>query len=110
MAENRKKIELWDGYVVEVNDSLLKDVDFIADYDKAAANNSFSDLAMLVVALVSGENGENVDKVYNDIREHIIKEKGRFDVDAFQEILAKINDALPKAGNRAQRRSWQTTK
>lgn len=108
MAEKSNKIELWEGYEVEFSDALLKDADFIKDFDEAAANNRSSELAMLVIALVAGKGGENASKIYDDIRDHVIAEKGYFDVDELGKILVKITDKLPKAGNRAQRRSWKT--
>lgn len=110
MAEKSKKIELWDGYEVEFSDELFKDADYIADYDNAIANERFSDIVMLTIALVAGKNGKDTDKIYNDIRNHVIAEKGYFDVEELGKIIEKITNNLPKAGNRAQRRGWKTTR
>lgn len=104
MSKEKKTIELWDGYKVEVNDELADDYDFIQDLSTAVKENDLATLTSLYFALVGG------DKVYNDMREHIIKETGRFSFSAVQEVIKKIDDALPKAGNRAQKRSWQTSK
>lgn len=110
MAEKSNKIELFEGYEVEFSDALLKDADFVADYDKAVSNNSFSELVMLTIALVSGKDGKDTDKIYNDIREHVVAEKGYFDIEELGKIIAKIADKLPKAGSGVQKRAWRTTR
>lgn len=99
-----KTIELWDGYEVEFNEQLADDFDFMQDLSTAIKDNDIAELTRLYFVLVGGE------KVYNDMREHIIKEKGHFAFSAVQEVMKRIDDALPKAGNRAERRSWQTSK
>ena len=99
-----KKIELYDGYEVEFNETLADDFDFVQDLSTAVKNNDLAELVSLYFALVGGE------KVYNDVRNHLIKTEGHFSFEAVQGIMKKIDNALPKVGNRAQRRSWQTSK
>ena len=99
-----KKIELWEGYETEVDDKILNDFDYITDLNKAEKENDLAELISLYFAAIGGE------KVYEETRKHIIKEKGYFATDALLEIIQKINDQFPKAGNRAQKRSWQTLK
>ncbi len=99
-----KKIELWDGYEVEFNENLSNDFDFIRDLSDAVRGNDLASIATLYFALIGGE------KVFSDFREHVIAEKGFFDIAAVREAMAKVDALLPKAGNRAQTRSWQTSK
>ncbi len=99
-----KQVELWKGYEVEVNEQLLDDFDFQQDLAKAQKENDLPTFISMIFAVVGG------DKVYNDVREHITEEKGYFSTDSMLEIIGKIGDAFPKAGNRAQKRSWQTLK
>lgn len=99
-----KKIELWEGYEVEFNEELADDFDFALDLAAAEKENDVAELISMYFALVGGE------KVFNDTREHIIKETGHFSSKALAEIVTKISATFPKAGNRAQRRSWQTLK
>lgn len=104
MSNNKKTIELWDGYEVEFNEQLSNDFDFVQDLSTAIKENDLAELTALYFALVGGE------KVYNDTREHFIEKDGFFPFEAVQGIMKKIDECLPKTGNRAQRRSWQTTK
>lgn len=99
-----KKIELYEGYEVEFDEALADDFDFIQDLSTAIKTNDLAELVSLYFALVGG------DKTYNKVRDHLIKTEGRFSFEAVQKIMKKIDDALPKVGNRAQRRSWQTSK
>lgn len=99
-----KKIELFDGYEVEFNDVLADDFDFIQDLSTAIKTNDLAELVTLYFALVGG------DKTYNEVRDHIIKTERHFSFDAVREVMKRIDNALPKAGNRAQRRSWETSK
>lgn len=103
MATN-KKIELWKGYEVEVNERLLDDFNFNQDLAEAQKNNDLPEFISMIFAIVGGE------KVYRDVEDHITKDKGYFSQESLLDIVAKIGDAFPKAGNRAQRRSWQTLK
>ena len=104
MSTKNAKLELWDGYEVEVNEELLDDFDFIQDLNTAVKNNDLAELTSMYFALVGGE------KVYNDTRKHITKTEGHFSFSAMQKILKKIDNAFPKVGNRAQTHSWQTLK
>lgn len=99
-----KKIELWDGYEVEFNEQLLDDFDYIADLDKARRENDVATIISMYFALIGGQ------EVYDNVREHITKEKGYFSQKELTAILEKITGFFPKAGKLAEKRSWQTTK
>lgn len=105
-----KKIELWDGYEVEVNERLLDDFNFMKDLSEAQKNNDLAEFISMMFAIVGGDNGDDAEKVYKDTEKHITEEKGYFSQKELLGIIEKIGEALPKAGNRAQRRSWQTSK
>ena len=104
MSDNKKTIELWEGYIVELDEDLMDDFDYISDLKAAFDSENLPEIMSMQFAVVGG------DKVYEDAREYLIKEYGRVSLKGLQEITKKIDDALPKAGNRAQRRSWQTTR
>lgn len=99
-----KTIELYDGYEAEVNEQLLDDFDFSTDLAEAQRTGNMPEFITMIFAIVGGE------KTYNDVREHIISEKGYFSQESLLEVVEKIGTVFPKAGNRAQKRSWQTTK
>ena len=99
-----KIIELWEGYEVELNEQLLDDFNFAQDLAEAQKTNDLPEFISMIFALVGGE------KVYKDVEKHITDEKGYFSQESLLAIVEKIGDAFPKAGNRAQRRSWQTSK
>ncbi len=99
-----KTIELWEGYEVEFNEELADDFDFALDLAKAEKESDMAELISMYFALVGGE------KVFEDTKEHIIKETGHFSSKALSEIILKISSLFPKVGNRAQKRSWQTSK
>ena len=99
-----KTIELWKGYEVEVNEQLLDDFNFASDLAKAQKDNDLPEYISMIFAIVGGE------PVYRDVEKHITKEKGYFSQSSLLEIIEKIGEAFPKVGNRAQRRSWQTSK
>lgn len=103
-----KKIELWEGYEVTLSLKLLQDADYLEDLRDAQAKNDVITIATMMVALVAGERGEKTAEVYDEIRTHIVEEKGFFDIEALGKIVEKISDALPKGGNRLQRRNWRT--
>lgn len=104
MSNNKKTIELWEGYEVELNEDLMDDFDYLTDLNNAVKEQEFAEITSMYFALVGG------DKTYNDAREYLIEKYGRVSVKGLGEITQKIADKFPKAGNRAQRRSWQTTK
>ena len=104
MATKNTKIKLWEGYEVEFDEQLADDFDYMQDLGTALKNNDLAELTRLYFALVGGE------KTYNDMRDHIIEEEGRFSFKSVQKVMKRIDDALPKVGNRAQRRSWQTSR
>ena len=99
-----KKIELWEGYEVDVNEQLLNDFDYVTDLNKAEKENDLAEMITLYFAAIGG------DKVYKATREHIIKEKGYFATDALLEIINKINDQFPKAGKRASKPYERTSR
>ena len=84
MAE-KKTIELWEGYKVELNEQLLDDFDFAQDLAEAQRTDNLPDFVMMLFALVGGE------KTYNDVRQHITKEKGYFSQESLLEVIEKIN-------------------
>ena len=99
-----KKIELWEGYEVEVNEQLLNDFDYATDLNEAEKNNDLAEMISLYFAAIGGE------KIFKATREHIIKEKGYFATDALLDIINKINDQFPKAGKRASKPYGQTSR
>lgn len=103
MVEN-KTIELWDGYEVRFDEKLFNDFDFAADLNDAAQKNDITTIVTMYMALVGGE------EVYQDVRERIVAEYGYFDANALKKITDKIEANFPKSGNRAQRRSWKTSR
>ena len=104
MSTNNNKIELWDGYEVEVDDKILNDFDYITDLNKAEKDNDLAELISLYFAVIGGE------KVFNATRKHIIAEKGYFATDELLNIINKINDRFPKAGKRAQKHYGRTSR
>ena len=104
MTEKNTKIELWDGYEVEVNENLLNDFDYITELNKAEKDNDLAGMVSLYFAAIGGE------KVFKATREHIIEEKGYFANDSLLEIINKVNDQFPKAGKRAPKQYGTTLK
>lgn len=99
-----KEIELWDGYKVEVNEQLLDDFNYSRDLAEAQRTGNLPEFISMIFAIVGGE------PVYKDTERHITEEKGYFSQESLLEIVEKIGSVFPKAGNRAQSRSWQTSK
>lgn len=98
--EEIKTVELWPGKVVPVvNEQLLKDYDYCCDLQEAEKSKDVKTLVSMYFALI--EDGE---KVFGEVREHIIEEKGYFDIEALMDILNKITSVLPKASSPAQKR------
>lgn len=104
MTKENKTVELWDGFEVPVDKQLLDDMDFASDLSSALNQNNMEDLVTMYMALVGGE------ETYEKVRTHIEEEHGYFSQKAFLEIIDKINAVFPKSGNRAQRRSWKTSR
>ncbi len=100
---NQKTIELWDGFAVPVNEQLFDDFDFMSDLSTAINSGNLGETAAMYMAIVGGE------PTYHKVREHIEKEHGYFSQEALSKITKKIDALFPKAGNRAQRRSWRNT-
>lgn len=99
-----KTIELWEGFEVQVDNQLLDDFDFTSELQQALTANDASTLATMYMALVGGE------ETYEEVRAHIVEEKGYFSQEAFLKIMEKIDSVFPKSGNRAQRRSWKNSR
>lgn len=102
--ENKKRIELWGGYWVDFDENLADDFDFATDLQIAVKNQDIAGVTELYFALVGGE------KTYEDMRKHLIETEGRFSTESVLEIIGKIDNAFPKVGNRAQRRSWKASR
>lgn len=100
MAKTEEKtIELWEGKEVKVTrPELLKDFDFITDLHKAQKEKDLATLVNMYFALIGGE------EVFQETREHIIEEKGIFDINELYVIIEKISNAFPKASSPAQKR------
>ena len=95
-----KKITLWEGREVEVNEQLMDDFDFITDLNGARQKNDIAEIIAMSFALIGGQ------EVYDEFRDHVIEEEGYFSQKKLVDVLNQISEAFPKAGNRAQRRSW----
>ncbi len=99
----KKTIELWDGYEVELDTTLMDDFDFVSELSEATEKGNIPVITEMYLALVGGP------KTYEDLREYLVAKEGRVTVDGVSAVLQKVTDALPKAGNRAQRRSWRNS-
>lgn len=96
---DEKKIELWDGFSVKVERlDLLSDYDFIKDLQKKAAARDISYIEQLFY-LIGGE------ATFEKVREHIIEEKGVFDINELAKISEKLMALFPKASS-PSRKSW----
>ena len=94
----QKTVELWEGKVVPVErEYLIKDVDFIRDLTKARKEQDFGTIIDMTFAVV----GENT---FEETRQHIIEEKGYFDVDELSKVMERIASVFPKASSPAQKR------
>lgn len=113
MAEKQSptKVDLWEGYTIELAKlNLLKDVDFLNDFQDAIKTENLRFLTSATLALCTHDGKDDPQAIYDDIREHITKEKGFFDIESLVVILGKIHNALPKAGTRAQSPSLKIVK
>lgn len=102
-----KTVELWEGYEVEVSDALFRDANYLSDFYKAQKEEDFGALTEMFFALTSKGKKGSLD-IYEDVENHITEKMGYFDINELAEVVQKITDALPKVGNRAQRRSWMS--
>nr|DAJ18970.1 MAG TPA: hypothetical protein [Siphoviridae sp. ctRJB2] len=100
-SEPKKTVELWDGYTVDVNMQLMDDFDFISELSEAHRTGNLSELVSMYMAVIGGQ------ETYDEIRTHIEEEYGYLSQKALLEIMEKVDGCFPKAGNRAQRRSWK---
>lgn len=86
----KEYVVLWEGEKTEVvKRELLKDFDYIKDVQTAARNNDLELISLLFV-LIGGE------ETFNKVREHIVAEKGIFDVDELGKITKQLLDLFPK--------------
>lgn len=95
MSEKKeaKTVELWEGYIVEIaNEQLINDYDYVVELNEAKNNGDIRTIFNMEFALL--KDGQ---KVFEDVRQHIIEETGIFDIKRLLEIVEKISDALPKA-------------
>lgn len=98
--EETKTVELWEGKVVELeNAQLVNDYDYISDLMEAKNNGDMKTIINMEFALL-----KDSEKVFEEVREHIIEERGIFDINELLKMVEKISDALPKATSPAQKR------
>lgn len=94
----KKTIELWPGREVEiVREELLRDLDYIMDLQKQLKENDLNVIHTLF-ALIGGE------ETLNELRQHIIEEKGVFDYEEVGKVTKKLLDLLPKAPSSSSKR------
>lgn len=86
------KVELWDGYSVDVNEQLMDDYEFVADLNDYIQKNNIVGMYTMAFALVGGQ------EVFEKTKEHIVEEKGYFSEKELQKIIKKIIDCFPKVG------------
>ena len=97
--EEAKTIELWPGKEVKLErPELFKDFDFICDLRKARADQDVATFVSMLFVPIGGE------QVLEEVRQHIIAEKGFFDAEELFKIVERINEAFPKAPLSAQKR------
>lgn len=97
-SEERKTIQLWEGEEVEVTHlGLLKDYDFLREVQTKLKDNDMGVIDTLF-ALIGGE------ETINKVREHIIAEKGVFDIDDLGKITKQLLDLFPKASSSSSKR------
>lgn len=97
-AEEKKTIELWEGEEVEVSRlDLLEDYDFVKDVQNGVKANDLSVVETLF-ALIGGE------ETFNKVREHIIAEKGIFDINELGKVTQRLLNLFPKASSSSSKR------
>lgn len=100
----KKELELRHDVTATLNEQLMDDADFISDLAEAGRAQDIPELTSMYMALVGGE------ETYKKIRQSIEAEKGYFSQTEFNKVIDKISEQFPKDGNRAQRRSWKTSR
>lgn len=99
LKEDAKEIELWEGRTVRLEKpELLKDYDFVTDLDEAYRKQDLKTITSMLFVLIGG------DKIFDEVREHIIEEKGFFDVEELGKITKKLQGLFPKATSASQKR------
>lgn len=94
-----KKITLWEGYEVSVErPELLKDFDFITELDEAYRKQDLKTITTMLFVLVGGE------KTLNEVRNHVVEEKGYFDYEELGKITQKLQELFPKDSSASQKR------
>lgn len=89
--DEKKTVELWDGYVVTIDETKLNDFNFMAKFTEIQKDGSAIESVQLVFELVGGK------PTYDKVEKHITERRGYFAIDDLTEIVNKITDALPKA-------------
>lgn len=93
-----KQIELWPGHMVDVTrEDLLHDLDYLKDLQRQLKDNDLS-LVDTLFALIGGE------ETLSEFREHVIEEKGVFDVEEVGAVAKKLLELLPKAPSSSSKR------
>ena len=93
-----KTIQLWEGKEVAVErEELLKDFDYMRDLQEKIKTNDLGLVEQLFV-LIGGE------KTFNEVREHIIAEKGVFDYEELGKITEQLLELFPKASSSSSKR------
>lgn len=101
--EEKTRIELWEGFFVEFDEKAARDFDFQKNLMDAQRENNIGEMVALYMDVVGGQ------ETHDKIREHIRGDNdGVFDTNTLLSILHKIDDAFPKVGSRASRRSTRT--
>lgn len=93
-----KTIELWPGEEVEVvREDLFHDLDYVKDLQHQLKEN---DLAVIdtLFALIGGE------ETLNKFREHVIAEKGIFDIDEVGKVTKQLLELFPKGSSSSSKR------
>ena len=99
IKEAPKEIELWEGKTVRLEKpELLKDYDFIVELDEAYRKNDLKTITSMLFVLIGG------DKVFDEVRDYVIAEKGCFDYEELGKITKKLQDLFPKATSASQKR------
>lgn len=94
-----KEIELWPGTFAKLEKpELLKDFDYVTQLDEAYRKQDLKTITTMLFVLIGG------DKIFDEVRQHIIEEKGYFDVEELGKITKKLQELFPKASSASQKR------
>lgn len=96
--EEKKFITLWEGKEVEVTrPDLFKDLDYVRDLQKQLKENDLGVIDTLF-AVIGGQ------KTLDEYRNHVIEEKGIFDIDEVAKVIQQILALIPKASSSSSKR------